>query len=164
MSLSTAAFSYTLPISNLEAMHHFATSLGKGLAPGSVILLEGDLGVGKTTFTQSLIRPFLPPASEITSPTFGLVHHYPSAIGPIWHFDLYRLQSFNEIYELGWEEAIETGICIIEWPEIIFPLLPSEYLRLQLSFDVTEFARIVYIEATSSWTPFLSTLLKELSL
>jgi tRNA threonylcarbamoyl adenosine modification protein YjeE len=114
-----------------------ATKLARNLKPGALLLLRGTLGSGKTVFARSLIRTLTGDASlEVPSPTFTLVQTYDSAKGPIYHFDLYRLKSSEEIYELGWEEALSEGIVIVEWPERLEGLaIPA---HLDISFAAVE--------------------------
>lgn len=123
-------------IKNLNELKQFAVELAKKLKPGIVIALEGDLGVGKTTFSTFLIRYLTrDPSLDVTSPTYNIVHIYDNQYGPeIWHFDLYRLKSTDEIYELGIEQALD-NISIIEWPEVINDLLPSKTIRLSMAFS-----------------------------
>ena len=100
----------------------FGERLGQCLKPGDIVLLFGDLGAGKTTLTQGLCRGLGMIKSEYTrSPTFTLVNEYNGNI-PIYHIDLYRLDSFPEIEALGLEECLySNGVSIIEWAEKLFP-------------------------------------------
>lgn len=113
-----------------------AAKLAGELKPGALVLLRGSLGSGKTVFARSLIRALSGDKDlEVPSPTFTLVQTYDSARGQIWHFDLYRLKSAQEIYELGWEEAL-SDIVIVEWPERLAGLrLPA---HLDISFHAVE--------------------------
>ena len=113
-------------------------ALGVWLAPqlrsGDVVLLKGGLGAGKTTLARGLITHIMD-ASEVPSPTYTLVQTYPSEGFDIWHFDLYRLKSESEVWELGIEDALDTGICLIEWPERIEGLLNGTELVVALKTD-----------------------------
>lgn len=83
-----------------------------------LLLLKGNLGAGKTTFTQFLLKN-LGSTDEVSSPTYALVNEYHSPKGNIFHFDLYRLNSVDEVYDIGIEEYLDNCyLCIIEWPEI----------------------------------------------
>ena len=106
--------------------------LGKLLTPGSVICLIGDLGAGKTTMTQSLAKA-IGVDDYITSPTFTIVNEYEGNM-PLYHFDVYRIGSSEEMYDIGYDEYINSdGVCIIEWANLIEDILPNEYLyRIKL--------------------------------
>jgi tRNA threonylcarbamoyladenosine biosynthesis protein TsaE len=110
-----------------------ARQLAADIKPRDLIALHGDLGLGKTVFARALIRALTGDAGmEVPSPTFTLVQTYDSGKGPIWHFDLYRLEDAADIYELGWEEARENGIIILEWPQRLQGLLPAKRLDIRL--------------------------------
>ena len=96
----------------------FATNLAGSLAAGDVILLEGDVGAGKTHFARALIQSLLDTPEDVPSPTFTLVQTYQTPKGDIWHADLYRLTSPLEIEELGLTDAFETGICLVRLSQI----------------------------------------------
>tara|TARA_B100001559_G_C16216573_1_gene491411 strand:- start:150 stop:647 length:498 start_codon:yes stop_codon:yes gene_type:complete len=97
------------------------------------ITLNGDVGAGKTSFARFFINFFNKNISDIPSPTFNLVFTYPTKLSSIWHFDLYRLNKEEDVWEIGMEDALENGIVLIEWPEIIKKLLPLN--RLEIYFD-----------------------------
>lgn len=122
-------------VTNSEAgTQAFAQKFADNLVCGDVILLHGDLGMGKTVFARALIRAVCKDEEiEVPSPTFTLVQSYDSHIGTIWHFDLYRLSDSSEIYEIGWEEAITEGIVLVEWPERLGNLIPSGAIDITLS-------------------------------
>lgn len=112
----------------------FAASLAPQLRQGDIILLHGTLGAGKTVFARALIRALTGENNlEVPSPTFTLVQTYDTPLGPLWHFDLYRLKDSEEIYELGWEEAMSGGLALIEWPERLGSLCPPARLDIRLS-------------------------------
>ena len=107
--------------------------LGQLLQRGSVICLIGDLGAGKTTMTQSLAKA-LEVEDYITSPTFTIVNEYEGRI-PLYHFDVYRIGSSDEMYDIGYDEYINgEGVCIIEWANLIDDILPDEYLYIELKY------------------------------
>ncbi|MBQ2597474.1 MAG: tRNA (adenosine(37)-N6)-threonylcarbamoyltransferase complex ATPase subunit type 1 TsaE [Oscillospiraceae bacterium] len=92
-------------------------ALAKKLAPGDVIAYRGDLGVGKTAFTRGLARGLGIPG-PVTSPTYTIVNEYTEGRLPLFHFDLYRIGSADELFELGWEDyQSRGGVCAVEWSE-----------------------------------------------
>ncbi|MHA7870918.1 MAG: tRNA (adenosine(37)-N6)-threonylcarbamoyltransferase complex ATPase subunit type 1 TsaE [Hyphococcus sp.] len=104
------------------------------LQRGDVVCLEGPLGAGKSTLARGLITAFCG-AKDIPSPTYTLVETYEKDGETLWHFDLYRLEKPQDVWELGYEEALEEGVSIIEWPERIAALLDEDVLRLSLEID-----------------------------
>ncbi|MDQ1095419.1 MULTISPECIES: tRNA (adenosine(37)-N6)-threonylcarbamoyltransferase complex ATPase subunit type 1 TsaE [Chryseobacterium] len=84
----------------------------------NILLLKGNLGAGKTTFTQFLLKN-LGTGDEVNSPTYSIVNEYNTPKGKVFHFDLYRLKSIEEVYDIGMEEYLDNSyLCIIEWPEV----------------------------------------------
>lgn len=138
MNLSTA--STVLPLPTADATHQLGITLGRALPAGSVLLLEGDLGAGKTTLVQG-IGEGLGIRDAIDSPTFTLINEYLDGRIPLYHFDLYRLgQSETSALcpETYWEgEEVELGIVAIEWAERL-SYLPPDYLRIQLAYDAVD--------------------------
>ena len=113
----------------------FAKNLAKQLHVGDVVVLTGELGAGKTKFTEGFLEYFHL-ENEISSPTFTIVNEYNSSIGiNIYHFDVYRLADTDEFYAIGGEEYLEKGICLIEWGEIIKDALPKEYIHITINKD-----------------------------
>jgi tRNA threonylcarbamoyl adenosine modification protein YjeE len=117
---------------------------------GDVIALKGDLGCGKTSFARSFIRAH-GGAEEVPSPTFTLVQIYELGSAVIWHFDLYRLKSPEEAWELGIEDAFTEGISLIEWPERLGPLLPRHCLKIELLFGDQPDARRAVLDVGEGW-------------
>ena len=93
-----------------------ALELGRGLQPGEVVWLSGELGAGKTTFVRHLVRG-LGVTTPATSPTYALVHHYEAPCGPVYHVDCYRLRTPEEAHDLDWETLSSACALLIEWPE-----------------------------------------------
>lgn len=106
----------TLLLADEAATTRLGQALAGYLAAGEVVLLAGDLGMGKSTLARGLIRALTRPDEDVPSPTFTLVQFYEST-PPIAHFDLYRLEEPEEIEEIGLHEAIDDGVTLIEWPE-----------------------------------------------
>ncbi|GBQ70209.1 ATP/GTP hydrolase [Ameyamaea chiangmaiensis NBRC 103196] len=105
------------------------------LRPGDALLLSGPMGAGKSAFARALLRALSgDPALEVPSPTFTLVQTYDTALGPVAHFDLWRLGDAYELEELGWDDARQ-GIVLVEWAERLDELTPSPALELDLSLD-----------------------------
>lgn len=120
-------------LENEEKTKEIGYKLGKLVEPGSVICLIGDLGVGKTTMTQSLAKA-LEVDDYITSPTFTIVNEYEGRL-PLYHFDVYRIGCSEEMYDIGYDEYINSdGVCIIEWANLIEDILPDEYLYVELKY------------------------------
>lgn len=110
----------------------FAYNLASKLKIGDTVVLNGDLGAGKTKFTEGFLK-FFGLEKEISSPTFTIVNEYNADNLNIYHFDVYRLESSDEFYAIGGEDYFSSGICIIEWGSIIADALPKDYI--QISFD-----------------------------
>ncbi|NBC21184.1 MAG: tRNA (adenosine(37)-N6)-threonylcarbamoyltransferase complex ATPase subunit type 1 TsaE [Alphaproteobacteria bacterium] len=118
-------------------------ALAGHLRAGDVIALHGGLGAGKTTLARGLVCALAGKAIEVVSPTFTLVQTYEAPGLSIWHFDLYRLESPDELVELGWQEA-EDGLALVEWPERAGPFLPA--WRLDLRLEPQGHSRMAYLE------------------
>ena len=111
-----------------------ATRVADWLKPGDLLTLSGDLGTGKTTFARGLIRKLTGnPDLEVPSPTFTLVQVYEGAAAPVVHADLYRIQDFSELAELGWDEAAEGALLIVEWADRIGDRLDPDRLDIRFS-------------------------------
>jgi len=137
---------------NLEATQYLAKRLSKQVVCRDVLALRGDLGVGKTEFARFFIRSLLCIDEIIPSPTFTLVQTYDCDLCPIWHFDLYRLNQPEEIYELGIEEAISEGITLIEWPERIENEVHlGNKLELHFFYEPDKNRRYVLLKGDLSW-------------
>jgi len=108
------------------------------LRPGDCVLLQGPIGAGKTHFARHLIQSVQVTPEDVPSPTFTLIQTYDTRIGEIWHADLYRLTSLDEIGELGLLDAFEAAICLVEWPERLGNLAPPSALRLMFSADADD--------------------------
>ncbi len=99
--------------------------LGKAIRPGTVIAYRGDLGAGKTAFTRGLARG-LGAGEPVTSPTYTIVNEYLSGRIPLFHFDMYRLKSADDLWDIGWEDYLERGgVCAVEWSENVWEALEA---------------------------------------
>ena len=134
----------------------FATSLAKLAEPGDIIALRGTLGTGKTVFARAFIRRLTEAGEEVPSPTFTLVQTYDAETAPVFHFDLYRIEEVEEVYELDIEDAFADGISLIEWPERMERLLPRNRLDVTLSHDEKDGARKMILSAQGSWAERLT--------
>lgn len=121
-----------IEVSSLDQLKAVASELATELAAGSVVVLDGDLGAGKTQFTQFL-GGALGCADAITSPTFPLVQEYAADL-PMYHFDFYRLEHADELYNIGYYDYLEAGgVCIIEWGSKFAAEIPQNAVWIQLT-------------------------------
>ncbi len=133
-------------IKNEEDTREFGHQLAKQLKPGSVVALFGDLGTGKTTLTK-YIGEGLGIKEVITSPTFTIIQEYRNSKIPLYHFDVYRLQSEQELLELGYEDYFYgEGVTVIEWPEKIQNLLPLEMISVHIQYGDSDQQRKYLVE------------------
>ncbi len=124
---------YKVYLKDEEATKSYGFKLGGLVKKGNIICLLGDLGAGKTTLTQSFAKG-LGVDDYVTSPTFTIVNEYDGRI-PLYHFDVYRIGSSDEMYDIGYDEYINSdGVCIIEWANLIDDVLPEEYLSIELKY------------------------------
>jgi tRNA threonylcarbamoyladenosine biosynthesis protein TsaE len=133
MGMTGSMLQIALP--DADATAALGARLAALLAVGDAVCLFGDLGAGKSTLARGLIRALTSPDEDVPSPTFTLVQTYDGPAFAIAHFDLYRLESAAEAYEIGLEEALDDGCAIIEWPERLDGDLPADRLDIELSVD-----------------------------
>lgn len=129
--MSAAASEFLLP--DEDASSRFGAALGLALRPGNTVLLEGPVGAGKSHIARAAIRALTDAGTDVPSPSFTLVQTYEGPQCEIWHADLYRLTSPDEVIELGLAEAMEQAIVLIEWPDRLGRMTPSHALRLVIS-------------------------------
>ncbi|MBE7004542.1 MAG: tRNA (adenosine(37)-N6)-threonylcarbamoyltransferase complex ATPase subunit type 1 TsaE [Ruminococcaceae bacterium] len=128
-------------VSETEAI---GEKLAKRLHPGDVIAFTGSLGMGKTAFTRGLARG-LGCRGRVTSPTFTIVNEYDGGI-PLFHFDLYRLASSDELYDIGWDDYLARGgVCAVEWSERVTDALPPEVITVDLSRGASDDERVITV-------------------
>jgi len=107
--------------------------IGSVLREGDILALSGDLGSGKTVLVKGILDGLGGEPDTVTSPTFTLVHEYPAARCPLYHFDLYRVESVSELFDLGYEDYFfGPGICVIEWAERAAEILPASARRIRI--------------------------------
>jgi tRNA threonylcarbamoyl adenosine modification protein YjeE len=127
---------WTVPLPDEAATQALAAELGACVGAGDLVTLTGELGAGKTAFARHMIRSLVGDAAlEVPSPTFTLIQAYEGPRFPIVHADLYRISGTDELAELGWEEAAEGSLVLVEWPERAGFLLGSERLDVKLALD-----------------------------
>ena len=123
-----------------------ARDIAQNMGSSGIIVLNGELGAGKTKFTEGFLSYF-GLENEISSPTFTIVNEYKNDKVNIYHFDVYRLSDIDEFYAIGGEEYFSKGICIIEWGEIIEEALPKYYTKITIKKDENDLdKRILCIE------------------
>ena len=133
MSTSISIDPKTYNFSSEDDTLSFARDFAGTVEPGDIILLEGDLGAGKTAFARAVIQKLNNnPDMAVPSPTFTLVQTYDSPKMEIWHFDLYRLGDPEEIFEIGWEEALSGPLVLVEWPDRLGPYKPENAITISL--------------------------------
>lgn len=116
---------------NLKDTENIGKILSRNLQSGTVLCLDGDLGAGKTAITQFIAREF-GVKDYITSPTFNIIKEYMGRL-PFYHMDVYRIESEDDMYDLGYDEYIYSeGVCVIEWSENIKGILPAERVNINI--------------------------------
>ena len=138
--------SYTVISYSEDETALVARKLASKLCLGDVVLLRGDLGAGKSVFARALIQALCGEETIVPSPTFTLVQTYKASEFTLWHFDLYRLNSPEEVYELGIEEALRRGVCLIEWPDRLGVHLPEVYREIELQYGSQPHERFITIK------------------
>jgi tRNA threonylcarbamoyl adenosine modification protein YjeE len=164
-----ASESVTISITTADeaATARLAALLAGQCRAGDCIALTGDLGAGKTAFARGFIRALCGESTEVTSPTFTLVQHYPlhgtDGGEAVWHFDLYRMKRREELDEIGLDEALQSGITLIEWPDLARSELPADTLDISIRMESALTHRNFVLNGKASlWENRLS-LVKELA-
>jgi len=133
---TSGGFSFTAALANEEATRALMVDIAAALAPGDLLTLSGDLGAGKTTFARALIRHLAgDPTVEVPSPTFTLMQSYELPRFNLVHADLYRLSGPGELAELGFEDASEDAVTLLEWPDRAGSHLPPNRLDVALTLS-----------------------------
>lgn len=119
--------------------------LGAILSPGAVVAYEGGLGMGKTAFTRGLAKGLGYPG-RVTSPTFTIVNEYEGGRLPLFHFDMYRLTSADDLFDIGWEDYLSRGgVCAVEWSENITAALPEDTVWVRIARE-GDSGRLITVE------------------
>ena len=135
-----------------EETEKVGQALGKILKPGAVLAYEGDLGAGKTAFTRGLARG-LGAEDTVTSPTYTIVNEYLSGRLPLFHFDMYRLGSSDELWDIGWEDyLVRGGVCAVEWSENVADAM-EDALRICIE-KISDTQRKITIEGGGAYADF----------
>lgn len=133
-------------ISKSEAeTEHFAEELAKKYQDSPTFLLFGNLGAGKTAFTRGLARGY-GSSVRVSSPTFTLVHEY-SGDKKVYHFDLYRIESEEELFDIGFEEYFsENTVRVIEWPDAFLDLMPEDSIEIHITYGDDDATRVIEVK------------------
>ena len=121
-------------------------ALADRLKPGAVVAFSGDLGAGKTAFVRGMARGLGIP-ERVTSPTFTIVNEYEGGRLPLFHFDMYRLGSSDELFDIGWEDyLIRGGVCAVEWSENVSDAMEGDCIRVDIRRGAHDNQRLITIE------------------
>ena len=132
-----------------EETEDIGARLAETLKPGAVVAFTGDLGAGKTAFTRGLARG-LGVTDRVTSPTFTIVNEYLGGRLPLFHFDMYRLSSSDELFDIGWEDYLARGgVCAVEWSENVAEAIEDDAVRVDIARGEDENSRVIHIEGVA---------------
>jgi len=134
--------------------------VAKLVTPGDIILFFGELGAGKTCFTQGIAEE-LKVKDYVNSPSYAIINEYQGKI-PLYHFDLYRVNNYDEIIDLGYEEYFyDEGLTVVEWAEKIEKHLPKEYLKINITFIDTKRRKICFFPKGDHYVKLIEELRKD---
>lgn len=152
----------SLTLRSAEETVLLALRLGALLQPGDCLLLDGPIGAGKTHLARHLIQSLLHVIEDVPSPTFTLVQTYDTQMGDLWHADLYRLTTLDEIEELGLTDAFDSAICLIEWPDRLGSLTPKHalYLRIRPDSEQEQVRHLTFEWTAPRWSHLLAHILQ----
>lgn len=126
-------------------LRHWGEELGRAATAPLLITLTGELGVGKTTLAQAICRGY-GVVDEITSPTYALIHEYRAPKSPVFHIDLYRLDTPDQLTNLGWDEIVSSrSLVLVEWPERAGSRLPEDHVPIDLDYVADEPSRRILL-------------------
>ncbi|HEY8615065.1 tRNA (adenosine(37)-N6)-threonylcarbamoyltransferase complex ATPase subunit type 1 TsaE [Phenylobacterium sp.] len=140
-----------LRLSDEAATGRLGAAIAARLEPGDAVCLSGPLGAGKSTLARALVRALTTPDEDVPSPTFTLVQFYEGPRLKVAHFDLYRLSSPDEAYEIGLDEALEDGAAVIEWPQRLEGRLPPDRLDVEIALSEDGDERRVRLIPHGAW-------------
>lgn len=140
-----------IELADLDATQRLAERLAGLLRPGDFVGLSGVLGAGKTTCARYVIEALAGHAVEVPSPSFTLVQNYDFDDFTLWHFDLYRIDRPESVYELGFEDALDQGVCLVEWPDRLGALRPDDRLDLEMIQGTATNSRIATLTGHGLW-------------
>jgi len=155
MAQNSETFRGEFPLPDLDATTRLGRAIAGGLGRGDAVALWGDLGAGKTTLARAILQA-LGVKEDVPSPTFTIVQNYETD-PVIAHYDLYRLKSAREMAELGFEDALDQGAVLVEWPERAPEALPPEALHVRLG--LREAGRLARITGPGRWAHELESVL-----
>jgi tRNA threonylcarbamoyladenosine biosynthesis protein TsaE len=118
----------------VESSRQLGAKLGRAVKRGMVVSLIAELGLGKTYFSKGVAEGMGIDPNTVVSPTFTLLNIYPSPSCPLFHFDLYRLNSYDELIEIGYDEYLEDGVVLLEWANKIPEAAPLDHLEIRLAY------------------------------
>jgi tRNA threonylcarbamoyl adenosine modification protein YjeE len=151
-----------LILPHLDATRALAARLARCLRSGDLVLLEGDLGTGKTEFARAVIQALAGKAITVPSPTFTILQSYELPGIEVGHADLYRIAAPGELIELGLEECLTRGALLVEWPDRAADLWPGERLTVGLAAMLSDpTARELTLAGTGRWASLIATLADE---
>jgi tRNA threonylcarbamoyladenosine biosynthesis protein TsaE len=139
-----------LDLADERATAALAAALAALARVGDVFALSGELGTGKTVFARAFLRA-LGVDEDVPSPTFTLVQTYETEAGPVYHFDMYRLEKPEDAFELGVDDAFADAISLVEWPDRLGTLLPSRRLDIALAYGAAQTARRATLTGHGDW-------------
>jgi tRNA threonylcarbamoyladenosine biosynthesis protein TsaE len=134
-----------------EETSELAKNISSKIKKGDIITFTGDLGSGKSFLCRHIIKSLCGRDTKVISPTFNLLQIYQAKEFEIYHFDLYRLNQLDEIYELGIEEAFSGHVCLIEWPAIISSILPKEAISIEVEIIDETMRRVRIGNSPREW-------------
>ena len=133
---------YSSSVQETEAL---GRALAQHLTPGTVVAVTGDLGAGKTAFVRGMAQG-LGIAQRVTSPTFTIVNEYEGGRLPLFHFDMYRLGSADDLFDIGWEDFLRRGgVCAVEWSETVQEALDADTIYVDIRRGAEDNQRVLTI-------------------